>query len=88
MAMFNGDIVPRKDGTILNCKIFKKSKIYIEVIYMSLHDLIQNAEEVDLFPEFKEMSWYKRCMFEIRVKISVVLCEVKYTLWCFIRRFK
>lgn len=48
---------------------------------MSLHDLIENAEEIDLFPEFKKMPWYKRYMFEVRIKAAVVLCEVKYRLF-------
>ena len=47
---------------------------------MSLHDLIQNAKTVDLFPEFKHVPWYKRYLFAIRVKITVMLCEVKYAL--------
>lgn len=65
----------------VNNILSEKIEIYIEVIYMSLHDLIENAEEVDLFPEFKEIPWYKRCMFEIRVKVSVMLCEIKYALF-------
>lgn len=48
---------------------------------MSLHDLMQNAEEIDLFPEFTTLPWYKRCLFTIRVKAVVVLCEVKYRLF-------
>lgn len=81
MGMFSGNIGQRKDGIILNCKICKKSKIHIEVIDMSLHDLIQNAKNVDLFPEFKKMPWYKRYLFAIRVKIAVMLCEVKNVLF-------
>lgn len=48
---------------------------------MSLHDLIQSAKIVDLFPEFATLPWYQRCLFAMRVKITVVLCEVKYRLF-------
>ena len=45
---------------------------------MSLHDLIQNAKSVDLFPEFATLPLHQRYLFTIRVKVAVVLCEVKY----------
>ena len=81
MGMFSGNIGKRNDGIILNCKIFKKIEIYIEVTYMSLHDLIQSAKSVDLFPEFETLPLHKRCLFTMRVKAAVVLCEVKYRLF-------
>jgi hypothetical protein len=48
---------------------------------MSLHDLIQNAKSVDLFPEFATLPLHQRCLFTMRVKAAVVLCEVKYRLF-------
>lgn len=48
---------------------------------MSLHDLIQSAKSIDLFPDFATLPWYQRCLFTMRVKAAVVLCEVKYRLF-------
>jgi hypothetical protein len=53
---------------------------------MSLHDLIQNAKSVDLFPEFATLPLHQRYLFTMRVKVAVVLCEVKYRLFRLFRR--